>query len=292
VLFSAFSLCTATAVPEQHVLSSSPLSVSRSPNRTIVDVLAQDGDYSMLVYLLQRARLIPSLNRLNASTLFAPTNDAIKSAAGSATLSGPANVWSWAQIDSPPPDNVQAELRANLLYHMLNFTLPFSSTDAPAAPDPAFFETLLVPSPDEGRGRPGDPPDNDETSHGLLGGHEGQKIRIARRGDESATFVGVDSEGRGGAKVVKSEQAARNGVVIGVGEVLRRPPNIGEFSVLVHLLLVEVVLIWVVVYQPRSFRNILTSLLYGERCRSRCLPTLQYGLMSHCSFHGTALGMR
>jgi solute carrier family 25 carnitine/acylcarnitine transporter 20/29 len=235
LLLSAASLCcTASASAEQHVLSNKGPTAPQPPNTTIVDVLAQDEDYSLLVYLLQRARLIPTLNRLNGSTVFAPTNDAIKNAAGRDSLSESSCIaqdeciWNWALVDSPPPDNVQATLRANLLYHMLNYTLPFPSSEAPVAPSPAFFETLLVPSPEQGRGRPGDPPDNGEVSDGLLGDREGQKLRVARREDDKATFVGVDFEGRGGAKVVKPDKVARNGVVLGIGEVLKRPPSLGE----------------------------------------------------------------
>ena len=43
-----------------------------------MDALNEDPDYTSLLNLLQKARLIPTLNRLNGSTLFAPTNDAIK----------------------------------------------------------------------------------------------------------------------------------------------------------------------------------------------------------------------
>ena len=45
---------------------------------TLVDVLNADKDYTLLLSLLQIARLIPTLNKLNGSTLFAPTNDAVK----------------------------------------------------------------------------------------------------------------------------------------------------------------------------------------------------------------------
>lgn len=45
---------------------------------TLVDALSADPDYSSLLRLLQRADLILTLNKLNGSTLLAPTNDAIK----------------------------------------------------------------------------------------------------------------------------------------------------------------------------------------------------------------------
>src|SRR6266853_4693787 len=44
---------------------------------TLVDKLSEDPDFTTLLRLLQRARLIPTLNRLNGTTFFAPTNDAI-----------------------------------------------------------------------------------------------------------------------------------------------------------------------------------------------------------------------
>ncbi|KAH9064342.1 hypothetical protein EDB87DRAFT_1680985 [Lactarius vividus] len=44
---------------------------------TLVTILNADPDFTTLLRLLQRAKLIPTLNRLNGSTFFAPTNDAI-----------------------------------------------------------------------------------------------------------------------------------------------------------------------------------------------------------------------
>jgi solute carrier family 25 (mitochondrial carnitine/acylcarnitine transporter), member 20/29 len=240
VFLAVASLCciASASLQQQPLLSKGP-GAPELLNTTVVDVLAQDEDYSLLVYLLQRSQLIPTLSRLNDSTVFAPTNDAIKSAAaGRHSLASDDgrddSVWSWALVDSPPPDNVQATLRANLLYHMLNFSLPFHSAQAPVAPAPAFLETLLVPSLDQGRGRPHPRPDGD----GLLGDREGQKLRVARREDEKTTFVGVDFQGQGGAKVVKPDQLARNGVVLGIDQVLIPPPSLCE-SIALYPLWVE-----------------------------------------------------
>src|SRR5580693_7458774 len=63
------------------VSPSSQLSWQSQPTistSTLVDALNADPDYTSLLSLLQKARLIPTLNRLNGSTLFAPTNDAIR----------------------------------------------------------------------------------------------------------------------------------------------------------------------------------------------------------------------
>src|SRR5580698_5885448 len=72
---------------------------------TLVDKLSEDPDYTTLLRLLQRARLIPTLNRLNGSTLFAPTNDAIKRHP------------SLSRLSLLTGDNVNEQLRQELFYH-------------------------------------------------------------------------------------------------------------------------------------------------------------------------------
>src|SRR5271170_8123863 len=81
---------------------------------TLVDALSADPDFTSLLRLLQRARLIPTLNRLNGSTLFAPTNDAIKRHTSSNSL------WNTALQDDQLSlnDNVHEQLRQELLYHL------------------------------------------------------------------------------------------------------------------------------------------------------------------------------
>ena len=168
--------------------------------------------------LLQRARLVTTLNKLSNSTLFAPTNDAIRSA----LADEPALAAALADGAEPLADNIQARLRATLLYHTLNQTLAYNvSADGPKRV--AMFETLLLPHPDEGTGRPGEPPERPGPPDSLLGG-EGQRLRLSRRAN--TTFVGVDALGEGGVAIVKPAVRAHNGVLVGVGKMLEPPKSL------------------------------------------------------------------
>ena len=84
----------------------------------LVDALSADPDYTSLLRLLQQAKLIPTLNKLNGSTFFAPTNDAIKRHSAQNAL------WQAALQDDPLDlkDNIQEKLRQELFYHLLNET--------------------------------------------------------------------------------------------------------------------------------------------------------------------------
>lgn len=191
---------------------------------TLVDALSEDPDYTHLIRLLQRARLIPTLARLNRTTLFAPTNAAIKRHAAENSH------WD-AELDEDdynkkPRDNIQEKLRQELLYHMLNGTLP-------PFPQPEEFtvqvhETFHYPR------KPADPPtENPPPSTpwipepgGTLGGRP-QRVRLAGRGKH--VWVGVDAFGKGGIKVAKERVDVANGVLVGVDGVLEPPSSLGTF---------------------------------------------------------------
>lgn len=111
---------------------------------SLVDLLSSSSNHTLLVRAFQRARLIPLLNRLNGSTLFAPTDEAIKAERDKerekGTLSSE-SIWTYATSEvtieeesslngfelggmgSPIRDNLQLALRDTLLYHILNYTL-------------------------------------------------------------------------------------------------------------------------------------------------------------------------
>lgn len=187
----------------------------------LVDALSADPDYTSLLRLLQLAKLIPTLNKLNGSTLFAPTNDAIKRHSAQNAL------WQAALQDDPLlfRDNVQEKLRQELFYHLLNYTLG----DLPTEQTAQVLRTLHYPR------TPVEPPTKEPPPSppwmpipgGTLGG-EPQLLRIASR--DATAYVGVDAFGEGGAKVAKDIVEASNGLLVGVGEVLQVPPDLGEFS--------------------------------------------------------------
>jgi solute carrier family 25 carnitine/acylcarnitine transporter 20/29 len=183
---------------------------------TLVDALSADPDYTSLIRLLQRARLIPTLNKLNGSTLFAPTNDAIDRHLSLNPL------WQ-TQFDHHQfvlDDNVREKLRQELLYHLLNYSLP----ELPSEPQLQVLKTLHFPR------LLTEPPSTDPLPWipepgGTLGG-EPQRLRLYSQ--DGAARVGVDANGKGGAEVVKDVVQTGNGVLLGISDVLTVPPNLGQ----------------------------------------------------------------
>ncbi|THG94951.1 hypothetical protein EW026_g6615 [Hermanssonia centrifuga] len=183
----------------------------------LVDALGNDSEYTSLLVLLQRTRLIPTLNKLNGSTLFAPTNDAIKRRASRNAL------WDTALgvEELNLLDNIQEKLRQELFYHLLNYSL----SELPTEQDPQVHRTLHFPH------IPVEPPTHDPPPYppwmpipgGTLGG-EPQRLRISSR--EGETWVGVDAFGEGGAETTKAQVETSNGILIGIGDVLQVPPDL------------------------------------------------------------------
>ena len=190
---------------------------------TLLDALYKDPDYESLIKLLQRAKLIPTFNRLNGSTFFAPTNDAIKHHASLNFL------WQEALNDdaSELQDNLQIQLRQQLFYHLLNETL----TDLPTEQTPQEYRTLLYPR------ETSEPPSQEPppyppwmpVQNGTLGTNP-QRLRLAAR--DETLWAGVDAAGKDGVKVVKDTVEASNGLLLGLDRVMEMPPDLGEYYVL------------------------------------------------------------
>jgi solute carrier family 25 carnitine/acylcarnitine transporter 20/29 len=200
------------------LVAPSQVSWSGTSATTLVDALNADPDYTSLLRLLQRARLIPTLNRLNGSTFFAPTNDAIKRHRSRNSL--------WDTVLQQEPelvlnDNVQEQLRQQLFYHLLNYSissLPEEKT--------TIHKTLLFPRTPlqpPSRKPPPSPPWM-PTPGGTLGG-EPQRLRVATRDDDA--WVGVDAFGKGGSQITKGLKDAGNGVLLGIADVLEPPSDLG-----------------------------------------------------------------
>lgn len=243
----ALALGTATAWAAQVPLAV-PATSTRTHNvgvvpqsTTLVDLLSASPDHSHLLHLLQRARLIPTLNLLNGSTFFAPVNSAFEDEVrAEEQVEDKVFTWALTAKGSPDlPDNVQTALRQRILYHILNYTLPYEPEAAPTE-RPDMLETLLFPLPGRDPDAPGEPgKDPKPRVKGMLGGR-GQQLRIIRRADsksrriegDPATFVGVDSQGRGGSAVISGQNGtavrARNGVLISLQKVLRAPPSLAS----------------------------------------------------------------
>ncbi|KAH7107188.1 FAS1 domain-containing protein [Auriculariales sp. MPI-PUGE-AT-0066] len=219
-LLAAAATTAASLVPlvvQQPLLADSPPSPS---SVTLVDVLASDPDYSQLVRLLQVARLIPTLNRLNGSTLFAPNNDAINRYNNRKPFSAfqaALNLGDGQLLD----DNTHEELRQHLFYHMLNYSLD----DLPSEPAPHVQHTLYFPRKpvEEPSPRPPPGPPWMPVPGGSLGGQP-QRLRLAQRDD--LRWAGVDSSGAGGVELAKSGVRASNGIVYTAEDVIDQPANI------------------------------------------------------------------
>jgi solute carrier family 25 carnitine/acylcarnitine transporter 20/29 len=214
-LWPSSTTTTATVLALSSIVHSQQQPIVSIASTTLVDALSADTDYTSLLRLLQRARLIPTLNKLNGSTLFAPTNDAIKR--------HPA--WHSALTDEIAPlnDNIHEQLRQDLFYHLLNYSIP----GLPSQPETQVHKTLLFP-----RAPIREPPTNEPPPSppwlpepgGMLGG-EPQRVRVASR--EGGAWVGVDAYGNGGAQIVKGQVNVRNGVLLGISDVLSVPQGLG-----------------------------------------------------------------
>ncbi|TFK30800.1 carnitine/acyl carnitine carrier [Coprinopsis marcescibilis] len=185
---------------------------------TLVDALGADPDYLSLLKLVQRARLVPTLNRLNGSTFFAPTNDAIK------RYSQHQSLWSSILEDDSfiVTDNIQYQLRQQLFYHLLNYTLPTIEEAKPQAQDTLHFPSISLEPPSR------EPPPNPPwmpIPGGSLGGKP-QRLRVSSQ--EQNLQVGVDAFGKLGANVVKGRYDAGNGVLLGIDKVLEPPPDLAK----------------------------------------------------------------
>jgi uncharacterized surface protein with fasciclin (FAS1) repeats len=168
----------------------------------------------------------------------------------------------WTQ-EGPHLGNVNAVLRQQLLYHMLNFTLPYNINpegslggdhfaDAPpslpAAGKTTMLTTLHLPSHRllHEPTRPGPVPQPPRTAPhpgaedegGLLGG-EGQKVRICTP-DGAAVLVGTSTRCEGGAKITKVDRTSEKGILISIDKVLDLPADLAtvikEHPKLQHLL--------------------------------------------------------
>ncbi|UZJ55029.1 hypothetical protein CBS101457_004349 [Exobasidium rhododendri] len=149
----------------------------------------------------------------------------------------------WTDQDSHL-DNVNAVLRQQILYHMINYTLPYNFTtgglintrSAPSLPSPGeaiMLTTLHRPSRStlDTPTRPGPiphPPTSPphpgaEDGGGLLAG-EGQKVRIAMT-EEGSVKIGTNSKGLGGITVVNANYSSNSGVILSVDGILDLPPS-------------------------------------------------------------------
>ena len=194
---------------------------------SIVSTLSASNQHTIFLHLLQRAKCIPMLSRIQSSTVFAPTDEAWKKWFDEHTPEegeelyqgwlGAEGLEAWLlpreEVEGTNAlDNQHWALRQHLLYHMLNYTLPvsafISNSDQDEEAEISTQTTLLFPMAEE----PALPPVPEPGSpwlpgggQGMLGGH-GQRVRIARGGKSLKEAgergkVGVDFDGSGGVDI-------------------------------------------------------------------------------------------
>ncbi|KAM0788877.1 hypothetical protein ACM66B_002961 [Microbotryomycetes sp. NB124-2] len=223
-------------VSGSHVPVDASDGVGRAASVKLVDLLSASTNHTLLLSAFQRARLIPTLNRLNGSTLWAPTDEAIQREADNERKSSTLEPRVWSLIvdehgvdtDKHTPDNLQLALRDTLLYHVINYTLfdaPKHSNDSSSGDTdgsasflkhgqlplsvPTLQETLYHPSlspfnksfpaPPSLPGSPPDhgDPDKPHSVEGLLRG-QGQRLRVTLQSvNGNTTDVTIGSDAAG-----------------------------------------------------------------------------------------------
>lgn len=212
-----------------------PLSSNvHTTSTTLVDLLSADPDYLQLLRLLQRTRLIPTLNRLNGTTFFAPTNDAVKRySLWDDFLAIPDDHPSFSNEYEPigsSVDNINEKVRQTLLYHILNYTLP---SFPPQESEIATYNTLhfpRIPVSPPSKHPPPAPPWIPVPGGSL--NNESQRLRAALRSSSSSSsfeptaYINVDAWGEGGTPVVKPAVQGTDCLLVGINDVLEPPPSL------------------------------------------------------------------
>lgn len=206
-----------------------PVDPTSPAEMTVIDALSADPQFSDLVRIIQRLKLVPAINKLEDLTIYAPTNDAIRSAKGAHSLA----------------DNLNEKNRDTIFYHILNYTVHSHSDNRDI---PELHQTLLHPGSVLGKLSHNAPPHSPwlpEPGDGrsLLG--VGQRVRVGKANDTDICFglrdvaVGDKYTGNcnenGAATILSSKpKRARNGVIYPIDKVIIPPADLGGFRCLKH----------------------------------------------------------
>ncbi len=227
---------------------------------TTIDILSSSPNHSIFIHLLQRTKLIPTLNLIPESTIFAPVDEAWRKWSEEEdgkdlkvflSMEGRQD-----NQDELVADNILFHLRQHLLYHILNYTLTVPIEFQPS-PFITTESTLLFPSREIMHPSPAPPPNSPWLPQGGTGslGGKGQKVRVEFEGDgviavggKASGEEGVeiwnewmkkdedeDVEDGDGENVVSKKRKkmggarmATNGAVVGLMDVLRMPRDMSE----------------------------------------------------------------
>ena len=225
-----------------------PINPTSPAELTVIDVLSSDEQYSDLLRIIQRLKLVPAINKLSDITLYAPTNDAIREAQHAMT------------------DNINDEARETIFYHMLNYTITSQS-------DQILHQTLLHPDSEHVKPKKPHSPWFPEPGDGKPLSGAGQQVRIGRANSTAICYglpdlpVGEKYHGNchdnGAATVLSKEpKHARNGVVYPIDKVISPPGDLGGCLHHVIILLTQMQLLRYAVIHP--FPHSLHSSLHKQ----------------------------
>ncbi|KZO90215.1 hypothetical protein CALVIDRAFT_531595 [Calocera viscosa TUFC12733] len=226
-------VCATTVLADQAPLLDATFyngSIQKAPV-TLIDIISQSPNHQLLMRLLQRTKLIPTMNMLNNSVFFAPDDEAIqKQVEGTPYSLWDETLWGADQGSGGGRDNIQYELRQHLLYHLL--PLPnFNASAEPRPPltfpsaNPESHSTLYYPGKPIQGPSPAPPPGSPWMP--LPGGTLAkmpQKLRVVET--DGVKLTAVDWKGEGGIPLTLVGEGS-NGEVWSLNKVIPVPPNLG-----------------------------------------------------------------
>jgi solute carrier family 25 (mitochondrial carnitine/acylcarnitine transporter), member 20/29 len=172
---------------------------------TTIDILSSSPNHTIFIHLLQRTKLIPTLNLIPESTIFAPVDEAWRKWSeeeDGKDLKMLLNMHGQEEeLEILVADNILFHLRQHLLYHVLNYTLSIPIEFQPS-PFITTESTLLYPSRKILRPSPAPPPNSPWLPQGGTGslGGQGQKVRVEFEKD-GVIAVGGRANGEEGVGV-------------------------------------------------------------------------------------------
>ncbi|KZT57878.1 hypothetical protein CALCODRAFT_482866 [Calocera cornea HHB12733] len=201
---------------------------------TLIDIVSQSPNHQLLMRLLQRTKLVPTMNMLNNSVFFAPDDNAItKQIEGTPSSLWNEALWAADEGSGGGRDNIQYELRQHLLYHLV--PLPnFNATERPRPPltfpsvRPESHSTLYYPGKPIQGPSPAPPPGSPwmPLPGGVLAKMP-QRLRVIEK--DGVKLAAVDWKGEGGIPLTSLPEAI-NGEVWSVDTVIPLPPTLGAIA--------------------------------------------------------------
>lgn len=228
LVFILFSINVCSTITED--ISSKtfkPIDPSSPSQLTLVDILSNQKEYTLLLKIIQRLKLVPALNRLNDVSFFAPTDEAILKSQNSILYA-----LSQSNEFDILTDNIQFEARQTLYYHILGST--FSQRNDY---NRQLYQTLLHPQSPPKNPNHHSPwlPEPGEGNY-LLG--DPQLVRISKTNSSQLCYgleaINIDDDylddcNSNHAATVNIDKVlqARNGKIYPIDNVINPPSDLG-----------------------------------------------------------------